>query len=264
MATITNTISIGLAEVQAGKASKVGFMPEDLQKIGRVLEDSCKISGEEPEKSEFFEENNPVAVASFIKKKGVKVEMKLIVDSLDILKKALGGTIEETSEGERWIYDSKSAESVAMRIISATKGGLVFNIPNASISGKLDSDLSAKGIVTVTLTATPQAVDTDESFYAEVLSSDSLSLSKTTVKAPEAGNGSSGEVITASENVSAVIALDPQATWVEAKKGGSGKEKEVTIKVSANQGAERSTTLLVVSGTTSQKLVVAQRGKRGV
>lgn len=264
MAQITNTITIGLAEVQAGKASKVGFMPEDLQKIGRVLEDSCKITEDEPEKTEFFEENNPIAVASFVKKKGVKVEMKLIVDSLDILTKTIGGKIEDTDGGKRWIYDSNSAESVAMRIISATKGGLVFNIPNASISGKLESDLSAKGILTVTLTATPQAVDTDESFFAEVLSSDSLSLSKTTIKAPEGGNGASGEIITASENVSAVISLDPNATWVEAKKGGSGKEKEVNIKVSANQGAERSTTLLVVSGTTSQKVIVAQRGKSGV
>ncbi len=146
-------VTIGLADIKVGKASLDGVMPSSMEKIGRVYQDKCSLEQDAPEVIEHFEEGNPSPIVRFVEQKPPKIKFSLFVDNLDILKEYVGGSV----DSEIYSFTSAEVNNVALRI--EPKQGLVFDMPNASISANLKGELTKKGILLLEVEGTPLNVE---------------------------------------------------------------------------------------------------------
>lgn len=154
----TSLITIGLAEIQVGTASKAGTMPTELNKIGKTYKDTCKIAQDSAEVTEHYEEG---MAAPEVRKKSRKIPsltFSIMDANVQDLVDYVGGANIGTDAEPKWGYDGN--EVVANRAIFVkTEQGLDFEIPNGDIEAIINADMSAKGIFLVEFTVTPMAVD---------------------------------------------------------------------------------------------------------
>lgn len=244
---MSKSITLGLAEIQVGKASPVGFMPLATHKVGMTYKDSCKIEQDDPETFEMYEEGNSTPVESIITVKPPRIKTQLIVDSLELLRDTLGGHIEDG----KWYFDGVSAGNKAVRVVA--KKGLSIEMPYARVVGKLAGGYGSGEGVLIDLTITPEDVATGKSF-AMVPIKGSLSVDKEVVEFSKEAN-QTGTVVTAGEAVTAVI-IDGADAWVTATKS----DRAVTIKVQTNSGGERAAKVLLIAGNARRIITVAQQG----
>ncbi len=158
MATRTSLITIGLAEIQVGTASKAGTMPSSLSKIGKTYKDTCKIAQDAADVTEHYEEG---MAAPEVRKKSRKIPhltFSIMDANVQDLVDYVGGANVGSPSEPKWGYDGN--EVVANRAIFVkSEQGLDFEIPNADIEAVINADMSAKGIFLVDFTVTPMAVD---------------------------------------------------------------------------------------------------------
>lgn len=151
-------ITIGLAEIKVGEASKAGTMPSNLAKIGKTYRDTCRIDQEASEVNEHFEEGK---AAPEVRKKIRRIPVltfSLMDADVETLVSYVGGANVGTEEDPKWGFDGD--ELVANRsILVESEMGLDFEIPNGDIEAVINADMSAKGIFLVDFTVTPLAVD---------------------------------------------------------------------------------------------------------
>lgn len=158
----TTLITIGLARISVGTASTNGTMPTQLEKIGKVYKDSCKITQDAAEVTEHFEEGKSAPEVRKKSKKIPKVTFSLMDCDPDALVKYIGGSKVDTNG---WGFNGDEITSnVAMKIES--EQGLDFCIPNADIEAVINADMSAKGIFLVDFTVTPCAVSAGKAISA--------------------------------------------------------------------------------------------------
>lgn len=158
----TTLITIGLAKISVGIASTNGTMPTQLEKIGKVYRDSCKITQDAAEVTEHFEEGKSAPEVRKKSKKIPKVTFSLMDCNPDALVKYIGGSKVNTNG---WGFNGDEITSnVAMKIES--EQGLDFCIPNADIEAVINADMSAKGIFLVDFTVTPCAVSAGKAISA--------------------------------------------------------------------------------------------------
>lgn len=158
----TTLITIGLAKISVGIASTNGTMPTQLEKIGKVYKDSCKITQDAAEVTEHFEEGKSAPEVRKKSKKIPKVTFSLMDCNPDALVKYIGGSKVNTNG---WGFNGDEITSnVAMKIES--EQGLDFCIPNADIEAVINADMSAKGIFLVDFTVTPCAVSAGKAISA--------------------------------------------------------------------------------------------------
>lgn len=247
--------SVGLAEIQFGKASRVGFMPAVMEKLGIVYQDTCKVTQDEPETTEHFEEGASVPFLSFVKRKPPKVTFSIVVDSLELMQRLLGGVL----VGDSWVDGARLAGNMAIRIIS--QQGLMINIPNSAIKGKINWDVSSKGVFQVDVEATPQTVDTGKHFSVEWLEGN-LKLDKPILEFAKELS-STGLTVTASDEkpVTSItaVAVGTASTWITPV---SVSGAVATIKVTANTGEERSGKVMITANGKAAYVTVAQAGAK--
>lgn len=162
-------ITIGLAEIKVAPAAPNGAMPQEsaMTKIGKTYKDTAKISQEQAEVTEHFEEGCSAPEVLKKNKKIPKLTFSVMDADIDALVAYIGGTkVPKGSGGKtKWAFDgNESVENKA--ILVKTEQGLCFEIPNADIEAVIDADMSAKGIFLVNFTVTPCAVTTGKALRA--------------------------------------------------------------------------------------------------
>lgn len=158
MATRTSLITLGLAEIQVGAASKAGTMPVSLAKIGKTYKDTCKIAQDSADVTEHYEEGMAAPEVRKKSRKIPKLTFSIMDANVQDLVDYVGGANIGTSSEPKWGYDGN--EVVANKAIYVkTEQGLDFEIPNGDIEAVINADMSAKGIFLVDFTVTPMAVD---------------------------------------------------------------------------------------------------------
>lgn len=158
----TSVITIGLAKISVGTAAANGTMPAELEKIGKVYKDTCKIAQDAADVTEHFEEGHSAPEVRKKAKKIPKVTFSLMDCSPDALVKYIGG---EKVEKDGWGFNGDEiTANVAMKIES--EQGLDFCIPNADVEAVINADMSAKGIFLVDFTVTPCAVTAGKAISA--------------------------------------------------------------------------------------------------
>ena len=98
----TSVITIGLAKISVGTAATNGTMPVDLEKIGKVYKDSCKIAQDAADVTEHFEEGHSAPEVRKKSKKIPKVTFSLMDCAPDALVKYIGG---EKVEKDGWGFN---------------------------------------------------------------------------------------------------------------------------------------------------------------
>ena len=151
-------ITLGLAEIQVGAASKAGTMPTTLNKIGKTYKDTCKIAQDAADVTEHYEEGMAAPEVRKKSRKIPKLTFSIMDANVQDLVDYVGGTNIGTPSEPKWGYDGN--EVVANKAIFVkTEQGLDFEIPNGDIEAVINADMSAKGIFLVDFTITPMAVD---------------------------------------------------------------------------------------------------------
>lgn len=162
-------VTLGLAEILVGTASAEGTMPQEtaMKKIGKTYKDTAKISQEQGEVTEHFEEGVATPVVRKSSKKVPKFTFSVMDADIEALVAYVGGSkVNKTgSEKTKWAFDgNETVENKAILIKS--EQGLWFEIPNASIEAVINADMSAKGIFLVDFTVTPLAVKVGKALRA--------------------------------------------------------------------------------------------------
>lgn len=167
MTQTTPVFTIGLAEIQVGKASQSGTMPTEMTKIGMTYKDTCKMAQDSPESTEHFEEGK---AAPAVRKKQLKIPkltFSIMNAGVPELIKYVGGSNVGTEEKPVWGFDGDEVVSnVAIRVV--TTQGLIFDVPNADIEAIVNGDFSSKGIFLVDFTVTPMAVTNGKALRAKL------------------------------------------------------------------------------------------------
>lgn len=244
--------TIGLSEIQYGTADPVGFMPAKMSKLGMTYQDSCKISQDEPEITEHYEEGASVPFVRFAKGKSPEITMQVVVSSLEDLHRLLGGRL----EGERFILSKSATLNMAIRVVPAQ--GYSISIPNASITAKLEGDISSKGVLLISCKIAPQATTTGDDIVFEGMVS-GLTLDKSVVRFDTNKVDSQGKGVTADETITTVLVKPEDASWLEVTH--SGKTATVKIKAENAETRSRSSEVIIVAGNKTANLMVAQAPK---
>lgn len=152
-----------------GAAAPNGTMPaaSSMKKIGKTYRDSAKISQEQADVTEHYEEGNAVPVVRKITKKPPKLTFSIMDADIDTLVAYIGGVKipKTTTEKTKWGFDgNETVENKA--ILVKSEQGLYFEIPNAGIEAVINADMSAKGIFLVDFTVTPLAVSAGKALRA--------------------------------------------------------------------------------------------------
>lgn len=159
-----NQITLGLSVIKVGTASATGEMPNSSQmtKIGKTYRDTCKISQEQSEVTEHFEEGKAAPEYRKKTRKIPKLSFSIMDAGAEMLAKYIGGT---ESSGE-WSFDgNETVQNYAIRVEPVQ--GLAFDIPNGDIEATIDADMSSKGILLLNVTVTPMAVTSGKAVRAK-------------------------------------------------------------------------------------------------
>lgn len=148
-------ITLGLSVIKVGTASPEGNMPESstMTKIGKTYKDTCKITQDQSEATEHFEEGMAAPEYRKKAKKVPKLTFSLMDADAAMLAKYIGG---KESSGS-WSFDgNEKVPNYAIRV--EPEQGLAFDIPNGDIEATVNADMSAKGIFLLDITVTPMSV----------------------------------------------------------------------------------------------------------
>lgn len=154
-------ITLGLSKIEVGEAALDGTMPTAMTKIGKVYKGTCRITQDEADITEHFEEGRAAPEVRKKTKKVPRFEFALMDADAEILADYIGGTATEGA----WGYDgTEVVANKSIRLIS--EQGFNFEIPNADIEAFVDGDLSSEGIFLVNIVVTPLAVSSGKAISA--------------------------------------------------------------------------------------------------
>lgn len=149
-------IIIGLQEVKVGTAAPDGSLTglTSATKLFKVYQNSCTISTDDPDITEFYEENKSVPEETIETKKSPVISLKVMDVSPENVKLLIGGdTVDTTGVG----FDGSEAVDNKLLHFVTLKGSDII-VPNAKIVGKLDGELSKKELMAIDVKIYPQAV----------------------------------------------------------------------------------------------------------
>lgn len=146
--------TFGLAEILVAEPLATGLMPAEsaMTKIGEVLEDSASLTQEDGDKTEIFEEGNPIPKVVIEKAGATTIAFNLMNVDPAMLADYIGGSVNSTSK--EWEFDGKK-KTVEKALFIKPKSGLYFKLPKASISSVLAGDMNQSGLLTLNFTVTP-------------------------------------------------------------------------------------------------------------
>lgn len=144
-------VTLGLSKI-LGKASEPtagDFDETGYTAFGLTYEDTCTMSQDDPETTEFYaeEEDDPVEITE--KQGKITFAFSIMNPELDTLKRLFGGTT--TSD----IYSyPDTVSSVEESVIIVPKKGLKFQVPRMKLVSKINGEFSKKGLLLIEVTGT--------------------------------------------------------------------------------------------------------------
>jgi len=167
-------ITLGLSEIQVGVAAANGTMPgaEELVKIGKTYQDSCKMKQNTATVTEHFEEGKAAPEVRNKKKQIPALTFSIMDPDPQMLADYVGGEFTAAVVGPPAVpatWGFNGDEVVANRAIRVkTKQGLWVDIPNGDLEATINSEFSEKGIFLVDFTVVPMAVSAGKAIKSYV------------------------------------------------------------------------------------------------
>lgn len=142
MSKVTLGLSAILAKEGELDSAANAFKEDGHTAYGYTYEDTCNMSQEDGETTEFFAEEEDEAIDDITKPGSTSFNFSLMDPTLDSLKRLFGGEIAE----KIWGYPDQVAEVEASVIIKPRKG-LMFHISRGKVTAKFNGQFSKKGLM---------------------------------------------------------------------------------------------------------------------
>ena len=144
-------VTLGLSKIlgKTGEPSACDFAETGYTAFGLTYQDTCQMSQEDPETTEFYaeEEDDPIEISE--KQGKITFSFSIMNPELTTLSRLFGGTVSSD------IYaHPDTIGNVEESLIIVPKKGLKFQIPRAKLVSKINGEFSKKGIFLIEVTAT--------------------------------------------------------------------------------------------------------------
>lgn len=144
--------TLGLASIEMGEVSG-----GSKAALGYTYQDTCKMTQEDPETTDFYAEEVEDPVASTSRAGKTTFEFSLMDPSPETMAQLMGGTAGKSSpekaENDKWDAPDKTP-NIEQAITITPEQGLKFDIARAKISAKINAEFSKKGILLIDVKAT--------------------------------------------------------------------------------------------------------------
>lgn len=144
-------VTLGLSKIlgKNGEPAELDFAEEGYSVFGLTYEDTCKMSQEDPEKTEFYAEEVDDPVETIEKQGKITFTFSIMNPDLEALKRLFGGEV----ASDVWSYPDV-VSSVEESIIILPRKGLKFHIPRMKLVSKINGEFSKKGLLLIEVTGT--------------------------------------------------------------------------------------------------------------
>lgn len=145
--------TIGISAITLGAIAGDGGPGTSLASLGQTYQDSCKLTQEDPEVTEFFSEEEEAAVYS--KSKGGKITLTFQIMNADTatLVALFGGTATGTSPNKTWNRPA-TTPTIEQTVKVVPQDGMSLVIPRGSVIAKLNGEYSRKGLFLIDVIVT--------------------------------------------------------------------------------------------------------------
>lgn len=144
-------VTLGLSKIlgKQGEPTKLDFVETGYKVFGLTYEDTCKMSQEDPETTEFYAEEEDDPVETIEKQGKITFTFSIMNPDLDTLKRLFGGEV----ASDVWSYPDV-VNSVEESVIIIPRKGLKFHVPRMKLSSKINGEFSKKGLLLIEVTGT--------------------------------------------------------------------------------------------------------------
>jgi len=145
--------TLGLSKIEVGAVGGSG----DKAELGYTYQDTCKMTQEDAETTDFYAEEVEDPVVSISRAGKTIFEFSLMNPSPDTMEELMGGTAGKTTTGatdnDKWDAPDK-APNIEKAITITPEQGLKFDIARAKVEAKINAEFSKKGILLIDVKAT--------------------------------------------------------------------------------------------------------------
>ena len=144
-------VTLGLSKIlgKVGEPTVLNFTETGYMAFGLTYEDTCKMSQEDPEVTEFYAEEEDDPVETVEKQGKITFTFSIMNPDLPVLKRLFGGEI----ASDIWGYPD-AVNTVEESIIILPKKGLKFQVPRMKLVAKINGEFSKKGLLLIEVTGT--------------------------------------------------------------------------------------------------------------
>jgi hypothetical protein len=147
--------TIGLSKIEVGNIAGDGGMGNALAQLGYTNKDSCSLTQEDPEKTDFFAEEVDDAVVSISRGGKTTFNFAVMSPDVNVLASLLGGTVVAGGGGDPDVWNAPDSIPVIEKSVRITPNqGLVFEIPRMNIVAKINGQFSKSNVFVVEVTGT--------------------------------------------------------------------------------------------------------------
>ena len=145
----TKTYTMGVSQILFGEIAQDGGMSQSLAAVGYTNQDSCSITMDDPEVTEFYAEEVDMPVITKSKKGKVNVALSIMNPSVETLAMFLGGTADTSAE--TWT-NGTTYENIELSMRIIPDQGFIFDMPRVKIDAKINGELNNSSLMTLDIT----------------------------------------------------------------------------------------------------------------
>lgn len=142
--TSTRVFTMGVSQILFGIPAADGGMSTDLHTVGYTNQDSCTVTQDDPEVTEFYSEEVDDPVITKSKKGKTSLAMSIMDPSVDVLKMFLGGSIADGTWQDGEVY-----ENIELSVRIIPDQGYIIDAPRVKIDAKLNGELNNSSLMTL-------------------------------------------------------------------------------------------------------------------
>ena len=142
---------MGVSQILFGAIAADGGMGTNLAPVGYTNQDSCTVTMDDPDVTEFYAEEVDMPVVTKSKKGKVTIALSVMNPSIETLAMFLGGEADTTNL--EW-NNGTTYENIELSCRIIPDQGFIFDIPRLKIDAKINGSLNNSSILTLDITGT--------------------------------------------------------------------------------------------------------------
>ena len=150
---VSQVYTLGLSKIEIGDIAEGGGMGTTLEQLGYTLQDSCSMTQEDPQTTEFLAEEVDDPVISIDRAGKTTFNFSVMNPDPTVLQKLLGGEV--TGTGDAAVWNAPNTMPVIEKSVKITpKQGLVFSIPRMKLVAKINGQFSRSNVFVIEVVGT--------------------------------------------------------------------------------------------------------------